>query len=169
MSFYVNRSGFVEMNLEIIEVHKNKNKNPEILMKYAMLTDTCLKWISRLFLACALISGSFGPIMSVYTKSLVLTFGFQLPFIPINSFYGFFINFLFQNSCIFYAYKGFAGFIRLYFYLFINGCTEIDIIIDSISEFSKFIEANFEFNQKFDNEALKYLLNIIKLHKKNNL
>lgn len=168
-SFYFNRSGLLEMNLEIIEFHKNKNNNPEILIKYGKVTEVCLKWISRLFLACFLVSISFGPIMCVYTNSLVLTFGFQLPFISVNSLHGFFINFMFQNSCIYFAYKGFNGFMRIYFYLFINGCTEIDTIIDSLLKFSEFIDANFEFNQNFDIEAKDYLQTIIKLHKKNTL
>lgn len=157
------------MNLEIIELHKNKNKNPEILMKYANVTDTCLKWITRLFLVCYIVSVFFGPILCIYTKSFVLTFGFQLPFIHFNSLHGFIINFFFQNFCIYLAYKGFTAFIRIFFCLFINACTEIDLIIDLLSEFSKFVHENFEFNQNFNKEALEYLLNIIKLHKKNNL
>lgn len=157
------------MNIEIIEFHKNKKNDQEILIKYGKVTETCLKWISRLFLACFIVSVSYGPIMCVYTNSLVLTFGFQLPFISINSLHGYFINFMFQNSCMYFAYKGFNGFMRIYFYLFINGCTEIDIIIESLLEFSKFIDANFESNQNFNAEAKYFLHTIIKLHKKNTL
>lgn len=153
------------MNEEMIKFHKNYKNNP-ILIKYGNLTVICLKWISRLLLACGIVSFLFGLIMCVYTKSLVLTFGFQLPFINLNSLHGFIINSLFQYSVIFFAYNGFLAFVHMYFSLFIYVCTEIDIIIDSLAVFDKFIVENLNFNQKM---AVGYLKAIIKLHKKNNL
>lgn len=155
------------MNEEMIEFHKNEN-NP-ILMKYSNMSVLCLKWISRLFIACGVVSVLFGIIMCFYTKSLVLTFGFELPFINLKSLHGFIINSLFQYSVIFFAYNGFLAFVHMYFSLFIHVCTEIDIIIDLLSVFNKYIVENFEFNPKFYNEAVKYLQKIIKMHKKNNL
>lgn len=157
------------MNIETVEFHKNEKNKPEILMKYANITVFCLKWITRTFLACYVSSIAFGPLICIYTNSLVLTFGFQLPFINLDSLHGFIVNLMFQNSCVYCAYKGFTALIRIYFSLFIQACTEIDIIIDSLSEFSKFIKSNFEFNQNFPKEAAEHLVTILKIHKKNNL
>lgn len=107
--------------------------------------------------------------MSLYTKSLVLTFGFELPFINLDSLHGWIINLLFQYSIIFFAYKGFLGILQIYFCLFVHACTSIDIVIDFLSTFNTFIDENFETNQQFHTEAFDYLQNIINLHKKNNL
>lgn len=158
-----------DMNLEIIKFHKNDKNNHEILMKYAKLSTMCLQVCSHLFFVVAMVSFSFGIIMSVYTKSLVLSFGFQIPLINLQSLHGFIINFLFQDWSCFVGYKGFTGFIRIYFSLFIHACTEIDIIIDQLSLFNLFIVGNFETCKNFQKESASYLDNILKMHKKNNL
>lgn len=157
------------MNEEIIDFHNNGNNNPDILTKYSNMTVICLKWISRLFLSCAVVSMLFGLILSLYTKSFVLTFGFELPFINLDSLHGWIINLLFQYSVIFFAYKGFLGILQMYFCLFVHACTSIDIIIDLLSTFNKYIDESFEKNQQFHTEAIDYLQIIINLHKKNNL
>lgn len=158
-----------EMNVEIIKFHKDDRNNHKILMKYASLSAICLKVCSHLFFIVSMVSFSFGIIMSVYTKSLVLSFGFEIPFINLQSFHGFIINHLFQDWSCFVGYKGFTGFIRIYFSLFIHACTEIDIIIDQLSAFNSFIIENFENCEIFEKESARYLVTILKMHKENNL
>lgn len=169
IAIYINRSELNKMNFQIIKFHKNESNNHEILRKYGKLSIICLKICSHLFFSCFMISISFGLLMSVYTRSLVLTFGFQLPFINFNTFYGWLINLIFQEFTILVAYKGFTAYIRMYFSLFLFTCTEIDIIINQLSEFSTFIEENYSNNKNFEKEASAYLEDIIKLHKKNSL
>lgn len=97
------------------------------------------------------------------SKRLVLGFGFLIPFTNHEKWFGYILNFMFQNIQVVILGFGYITFIRMYWMLFAHACARSELLRNSLEDFNEHITDDSYDEQQ--NQVLGSLLKkIVQFH-----
>lgn len=156
---YQKRESYWNLHLEEIEFQK-KYSNHSILYELSMFLEKFYNFVQYILLATYICCSVFPVLTSAIQKEFILPFGVVLPFINENSFFGYFINYIYQNISLVLIFTGYNSYVRLIFKHSEHICTSFAVlknILDELDELSK----GDEFVEK---KSSSRMIDVIELH-----
>lgn len=159
----LNRKIFYQLHLEIVDFHK-RFKHKEILFTYIKILRICNN-IFCCFGVASILACVLYPIMDslFMSKKLVLGFGFLIPYTNHEKWFGYILNFIFQNIQVVVLGFGYITFIRVYWLFFAHACVKSDILRSTLEDFNGHI-GNDSYDEEQNQEMELRLKKCVQFH-----
>lgn len=126
-------SKFWKLHLSFVEFHK-KYAEYNLLFDYNKKIKRCVDLLTKILIPSFLLCIIYPIIALVIQKKKVLCFSFVLPFIDVNTNFGYSVNYLYQSSQVVVATIGYMTFFRIFWLLFGNALVRVDLLKEFLDE-----------------------------------
>lgn len=156
---YQKRESYWNLHLQEIEFQKKYSKH-SILLDHSIFLENFYNFVKYILLATYVCCSIFPILTSAILKTFILPFGVVIPFIDENSFFGYFINYIYQNISLVLIFTGYNSYVRLIFKHSEHICTSFAVLKNILDELDE-LSLLDEFGERKSNARM---IEIIELH-----